>query len=67
MIIMNNYFITPILNEALDVNAHNREEQRILKHPREEKWAVKVCSDNKFVMAKLKGIVVGSLPDEWSE
>ncbi len=62
---MRSYFITTIKNEALDVNAHNEDEQIIIKHPCEEKWAVKVLPENKYVKLRLKGIVVDSLPDDW--
>ncbi len=61
------YFISPIRKEAADVNAHNEEEQIMLKHPIEEKWAVRILPGNKYAYAKLRGAVADILPDDWCD
>jgi len=61
------YFISPIRKEAIDVNAHNEEEQIIIKHPGKEKWAVRILPGNKYSHAELYGTVVDSLSDDWTE
>jgi len=62
---MNRHFITQRENEVLDVNAHNSEEQKVLKHPDKELWAVRVLPDNQYVKANLSGKIVDSLPEDW--
>ena len=64
---MERYFITPNKREALDVNAHNGEEQEIFKHPYKDEWAVRVLLNNKYIKAKLTGRVVELLPCDWIE
>ena len=55
---MERYFVTHIKNEVLDVNAHNKKEQKIIKHPVKDKWAVRVLPGNRYIEAKLAGTVV---------
>jgi len=62
---MSRHFITQRENEVMDVNAHNSEEQKVLKHPDKELWAVKVLPDNQYVKAKLSGKIVDALPEDW--
>lgn len=64
---MDRYFITPIKNEALDVNAHNSQEQKLIKHPCGNIWAVRVLPGNRYIQARLEGKIVESLPDDWKE
>ncbi|MGM0653165.1 MAG: hypothetical protein ACQES4_10370 [Bacillota bacterium] len=63
---MDRYFITSRENEVLDVNAHNSEEQEVIKHPGKGLWAVRVLPDNQYVKAKLSGKITDSLPDDWN-
>jgi len=62
---MERYFVTHIKNEVLDVNAHNKKEQKVIKHPVKDKWAVRVLPGNRYIEAKLAGTVVSSLSGDW--
>lgn len=59
------YFITPVKNEALDVDAHNEREQKLIEHPCKNLWAVKVLPGNKYIQARLTGKIVQSLSEDW--
>ncbi|HAA26255.1 MAG TPA: hypothetical protein DCE11_09120 [Ruminiclostridium sp.] len=63
---MGGYFVTPVENEALDVNAHNEQEQKLVKHPDKSLWAVKVLPGNKYIQARLTGKIVQSLSVDWN-
>lgn len=62
---MKRYFVTPRENEVLDVNAHNSVEQKVIKHPGKDLWAVRVLPDNQYVKARLSGKIVDTLPEDW--
>lgn len=64
---MDRFFVTKVKNQVMDVNAHNEKEQIVIKHPIEEKWAVKVLANNKYIKGRLEGVIVNSLPEDWNK
>jgi len=59
------YFVTEKLNEALDADAHNSIPQKMLKHPGEEKWAVLILDDNRYMFSQLSGYLIDELTEDW--
>ena len=59
------YFISPNQHEVLDVNAHNWQEQEVIKHPSKDQWAVAIIPGNPYIKIRGEGKIVVSLPPDW--
>jgi hypothetical protein len=59
------YFYTSSFKAALDVNAHNKYEQQIFKHPDKDEWIVPVLPGNKYILLDLNGKLLDSWPESW--